>query len=209
MPSVVSFVGVIGSGKDYQANLLVDKGYFRIDFKDELLDMVSDLVGYNVREDYDWFKENAVGIRRPKNRLQEACAIQDSRMAIERGAMTGRQMLQRFGTEVMRKRDPDYWAKAWKRKATQAFMEGLSVACADCRFRNEVETIQQMRLWMETDSIVTHGADVKFIFCDYRSGRYDATSKHESEAMAQGLLRMGLKDMQEILPSHFLEEVYG
>jgi len=193
MIEVVAFVGVIGSGKDYQANLLVDKGFVRIDFKDELLDMVSDLVGYNVRDDYDWFKEHVVGIRRPENRLLEYHAHNDSELARVRGAMTGRQMLQRFGTEVMRKRDPDYWAKAWHRRAMVAIHQGKSVTCADCRFMNEVGHVNKTRV------------PAKFIFCDYHSSRYDAKSKHVSERMAQDLLFGGLKDMEEITIYQFLE----
>lgn len=167
---VVGFVGVIGSGKDYRADLLVhQEGYVRVDFKDELLDMASDLVGYDVRSDYEWFKQWPIGILRHPNRILCEFIKMDAKKMLEEHpkAMTGRMLLQRLGTEVIRKRDPDYWVKAWKTRALR-------------------------------DLAAPRRIGHRAVFCDYHSSRYDAASKHGSEKMAQAFLRLGLKDQQEI-----------
>lgn len=194
-PKLYGFVGVIGSGKNYQQALLVKDGWVGIDFKDELIDMCADLVGYDVRQDYDWFKEHIIGIRRPigldmKAGYEENAAnrLQASNELI----MTGRRLLQRMGTEVMRKRDPDYWVNAWRKKVDAALRDGKNVAVADVRFQNEVEAIKGF----EFQSYAP--IDAKIIFCDYRSEKYDDKSTHESEKMAQEFKRMGYRDQEEI-----------
>ena len=183
MNKVHGFVGVIGSGKNYQQELLVKQGWVAIDFKDELIDMCSDLVGYNIREDYEGFKKRIVGL---PGILSEGLAPQHPL------AMTGRRLLQRMGTEVMRKRDPDYWVKAWEKKVKAALQAGKDVAVADVRFDNEVQALKSF----EFQSFAP--IETKIIFCDYYSDRYCSTSEHESEKMAQEFKRRGYQDQEEI-----------
>jgi len=188
---VVAFVGVSGSGKDYRKELLMGDGYVSIDFKDSLLDMASDLVGFNVRENYDLFKENIVGLTVPDLRPYGGCikypphTVTKEVLAQYPHAMTGRVLLQRLGTEVMRKRDPDYWVDQWMNKVGLALAEGKNVACADCRFPNEMAAVREWR-------------EHRFVFCDYHSPRYNAFMNHESERMAQGYLGFGCKDGDDI-----------
>ena len=193
MPAIVAHVGVIGGGKDYRANELAKIGYERIDFKDALLDLASDIAGYDVREDYDWFKSNVVGVRRPSNRFQEAFVFTDTRELIGRSpeVLTGRRLLTRLGTEGMRKRDKDYWVKQFAKKAHMAFNAGKCAVSADCRFLNEVAVVAKIA--------VTH----EFVFCDYRSERYNPTLEHASEKLAQALLSLGLKDGHIITQQEF------
>lgn len=101
------------------------------------------------------------------------------------GSGSGRRLLQRLGTEVMRKRDPDYWVKAWIIKAEEARKAGFNVCVADCRFRNEAEVI------------LANGGEL--VFCDYHSNRYDAGQAHESEHLAQRMLALGLKDGDAVM----------
>ena len=195
MSQVVAFCGVKGSGKDFQASKLQAQGHVWIDFKHELQDMVSDIIGYDCRESYEWFKEFPVGMRRPENELMANFVVQDARELMRKypEIMTGRRLLQRVGTEAIRKRHPNYWAEAWYNRAMKAIRDGMSVTVADCRFENEVRFIRKTSI------------ETKFIFCDYRSYRYDAADKHESEVMAQALLRAGLSDGQEISHQHFTD----
>jgi hypothetical protein len=184
------FIGVVGSGKDHSANKLVEAGtHVRVDFKDALLDMTNDLLGYDVRTEYDWFKEAPLGVRQPSNPLIEA----NLRAAWKEipGLVIGRVFLQRLGTETMRKRDPDYWVKQWLNKAFAVHEAGKEVTTADCRFPNEVAAIKR------------YGGHARFVFCDYRSSRYNPSLRHESERMAQTLLGMDLKNGEEILDDHF------
>ena len=197
---IVALTGVIGSGKTFCRDALVAQGYMSVDFKDELLDMCSDLVGYDIRRDYDGFKEYLVGFQ-PQHLNTEKMHLQWTKeqhreysnrcVAMAPLAMTGRRLLQRMGTEVMRKRDPNYWANAWAKKVKKAAVSGQKdFVCADCRFENELQVI--------TDTARQLGTDYKIIFCDYRSPRYNATSEHESERLAQHYLAMGYKDGEEI-----------
>lgn len=192
-----AFIGVVGGGKDFRANALKSEGFIRINFKDELLDMASDLVGYDVRgnceEDYAWFKAMPVGVRRPGNPLHaNIISAQMVRLLKEHPEiMTGRRLLTRLGTEVMRKRDQDYWIKTFVTKATKALAEGHGVSIADCRFRNEIEAVRRTC------------PTTLFTFCNFKSPRYDPKLNHVSERLAQALLALGLTDGQVITNDHF------
>lgn len=192
-PKVTAFIGVMGAGKDYRAGLLTQTGTVQINFKDPLLDMASDLVGYDVRGNYLWFKHVLAGIRKPENEFQASGLMQASK-DIQRecpGALTGRLLLQRLGTDVMRKRDPDYWANKWRDAAIKLMRQGHDVCIADCRFLNEVNAVMLA-------AEASHG-NREFVFCDYHSSQYNPKDRHESEKMAQRLLSLGLKD-GEIIP---------
>jgi hypothetical protein len=194
MPKIVGYIGVIGSGKNYQQDRLVKMGYEPVNFKDALVEMCSDIVGYDVSKDYDWFKEHVIGMRRPQGKMLEHRIALDSYglQEIHDDIMTGRRLLQRVGTEVMRKRDENYWADAWAKKASTFLRQGTSVVANDVRFKNEVEAIRRF-------SFASFGPiDAQIIFCNYKSDRYDAKSKHPSEKLAQSLLKKGYKDMQEV-----------
>lgn len=184
---VTAFMGVMGSGKDHRAKLT---GHMRIDFKDELVDMCSDVVGWDIRQEYDWFKGAIVGFRKPANLWGEAMARSEMNgiLADHPDTLTGRKLLQRLGTEAMRKRDPDYWVKQWTAKVCAS---GGPVATADCRFPNEVDAVARL--------------GGRIVFCDYHSGRYSAHEDHESERLAQALLRLGLKDGEEVLDAHLAQ----
>jgi len=181
---IVAHVGVIGSGKNYKSEKLIkEQGFAGIDFKDALLDHVSDLVGYDVREDYEYFKDAIAGVRKHGNPYYQTIVVREAAkdlIAACPGVMTGRMLLQRMGTEVMRKRNPQYWIDQFFAKVTALPMTTPGVACSDCRFPNELTALLMVN---------TH-----VVFCDYRSARYDAKSPHSSEWMAQAFLKIGLKD---------------
>lgn len=193
---VVGLVGVKGSGKTKRQQDLVAQGYVALDFKDALLDMASDLVGYDVRANYDYFKENLVGLSAPAEigpalmQRRPPHQITAEVLASYPLAMTGRLLLQRLGTEVMRKRNANYWADAWYDKAHSALYAGQRVVVADCRFPNEIRMMRQLASDFHTQA--------QFIFCDYRSARYCATDPHESEHLAQHYLAQGYKDGEEV-----------
>jgi len=206
-PEVIGLLGVRGSGKTFTRNkILNDKNTESVcahaaalDFKDGLFEMVEDLLGFPVPTDekeYDNFKSSVIGLHKGfVNRL-----ISSFVDTATRDALTGRKVLQRVGTDMIRSRMPNYWVDIFVRKARNyVITQRLSVICADVRFPNEVRALINM-------------ADVavpKFTFCDYRSPRYDATDTHPSEALAQTLLKMGFKDGQEIPMSVMLEVAGG
>jgi hypothetical protein len=188
---IVTHVGVIGSGKNYKSEKLIrERGYVGVDFKDALLDHVSDLLGYDVRTNYDWFKESIVGMRMANNPIHEQMNRIQYRDMIRAHPeiLTGRVLLQRFGTDVMRKRSPNYWVDQFFQKVTSLPMTTPGVTCSDCRFPNELASLLVI--------------DSEVVFCDYHSPRYDALNSHPSEWMAQAFLRMGLKDGDRITDAH-------
>jgi hypothetical protein len=192
-PTITAYMGVIGGGKDHRANILSGSGHVRIDFKDELCAMCSDIAGYDVTLDYSWFKEMPVGVMRPSDPLQEAFLHSEWKEIMRKypGIITGRKLLTRVGTEAIRKRHPNYWANRFSEKASALLREGRSVVCADCRFFNEVSMIYSLPFSEE------------FVFADYRSNRYDPKFDHPSERLAQTLLGLGLKDGQAIKATDF------
>lgn len=195
---IMAFMGVMGSGKDYQLQLTFkqDRQYWvKLDFKDALIEMCEDLVGYPIRAKYDQFKETIVGFDHPHVNL----ADQNKRDLADMNrvccdafplAMTGRRLLQRLGTDVMRKRDPDYWVSEWKKKAAEVLKSGRGVLCGDCRFINEMRAIETWGRAM--------GAETEIVFCNYPSERYNDKAEHESEKLAQYLLAYGFTDLTKI-----------
>jgi hypothetical protein len=198
MPRIDAHMGPIGGGKDYQAKLLIQKdpNYVQIDFKDALIDMCEDIIGFPIRARYEEFKEYIIGFQHPNAKLA-GLLQRDSQMLFNKQcvadypmAMTGRRLLQRVGTDVMRKRDPDYWTTAWAQSAIAALQAGKNVCVGDCRFLNEMHIVETLGEQM--------GIETHIIFCDYHSKRYDSTSPHESERLAQRLLKYGCIDLQQI-----------
>ena len=199
-------MGVIGSGKDYQAKLHLQQdpaNWVQIDFKDALIDMCEDLIGFPIRGRYEEFKEYIVGFQHPSVDL--AGILQRDTLSVFNKqcvkdypqAMTGRRLLQRMGTDVMRKRDPDYWATAWGQSAIAALKAGKNVSCGDCRFLNEMQIVEMISAEMNIPATIT--------FCDYHSKRYDANAVHESERLAQWILKAGWKDLQPITYAEALD----
>lgn len=191
---IVCFVGVIGSGKDYRKQQLVAKGYAPLDFKDALIDMVIDLVGFDIRPVYEDFKASVIGTVTPDMgpwRRKTGVIVSRILLFFFPQLMTGRKVLLRLGTEVMRKRDKDYWLTMFTISAGKLLKEGKSIACADCRFPNEVAGVIMLGHILRVKT--------RFVFCDYHSFRYNKYVQHESEKLAQELVSKGVSDGQELM----------
>lgn len=165
MPGLVCFIGCMGSGKDYQSRLLVEKGYKLINIGDSLREMAWDILGWTPAndEEYEEFKK--------ANIIFEGIT-----------ELSGRKFLQNLGTEAIRKRFPNFWIDLWKNKIKSELSSGNNVVCSDIRFLKEIETA------------ISISPEVKVIFCDYRSERYNSTDTHESEKLAQMVLNDGYND---------------
>jgi hypothetical protein len=57
-------------------------------------------------------------------------------------AVTVRRLLQWWGTEYRRAQDPDYWTKAWGRRAEQYDLARIHILVDDVRFMNELNVIR-------------------------------------------------------------------
>jgi hypothetical protein len=180
---LIIFIGPIGSGKDFRANeFLSDAKAFgysmeKVCFADELRECMWDLWGWRPKDDKDYekFKCGTVSMY---------CGNFESSLF----EVSGRGLLQRLGTDVIRKRMPDFWVECWKRKVSNLLNNGKNVVCSDLRFPNELKTALTIETDKNTDPI-----DREFLFCNYRSARY-SLDEHESEVLAQKILEDGYND---------------
>jgi hypothetical protein len=115
------FIGIKGSGKGYQCNILKKQGYIQIDFADELKAMCWDILGWTPENDkeYEDFKLGKIYID-------------------GFGYVNGRKFLQNLGTEAIRKRDPEFWCWEWNKKVEKYFYN-TNICCSDLRFLNELK----------------------------------------------------------------------
>ena len=164
---VYVFLGVMGSGKTYYADLIAKlTNAARIDFKTTLVDMAYELLGLPENFDYEQFKASSFKL----DGVSE---------------FTGRDFLQRFGTDIMRNKvDQDFWCNALVSKIKNLpagrvgdIYETVPVAIADCRFFNEVLALKNA------------GFDTEFYLTYYKSDRYDDKNTHQSEKLAQALIK--------------------
>ena len=165
------YIGVIGSGKDFMAKKETD---VQLAFADALKEEVWEMLGWKPKttEEYEEFK--AQKWKLPGDRLYY---------------FTGRDILQRYGTDIRRKEDPDYWAKKLVDKLilfnsmsmplypNKLPLHKCNIGITDCRFENEI--IQLIKF---SDKYLV---PLTFVHTDYKSDRYDAKSNHESEKVAQ------------------------
>ena len=121
---VYVFLGCIGSGKSYYADMVAKKvGTLRLDFKTTLVNMTYQVLGLDRDVNYEVFK---------------TMEFQVPGTAIK---FTGRQFLQRFGTDIMRAQvDQDFWCKSLINQIKELpagrvgdHYESVPVAIADCR----------------------------------------------------------------------------
>lgn len=195
---LVVFLGVQGSGKNYQCDLLKEDRYIQVDFADELRSMAWDILGWKPRpecydRDYEWFKKLELSwidlIHKCTDKEINYYFDFKQKLEIPKSdfTLTGRLFLQNLGTNAIRARKPDFWIDSWYYKVSRLLKEGYKVCTSDCRFENEL--------------ITCHELCAKFIFCDYRSERYNPDDNHESEELARFLLKTcKLQDKQEIHP---------
>lgn len=168
------FIGVIGSGKDYRCQKLVETGeYEKIAFADDLRQLTWELLEWEPKNsiDYDDFK---------LGRINGYLLGTEPFSSNPDYWVTGRKFLQNIGTSL-RNRDEDFWVNVWKNKVAKS---NKNICCSDCRFPNEVLSILSL----------SDMYNVEFIFTNYKSERYSPDDDHISERYAQILLSYGYND---------------
>lgn len=191
MTELICFIGCIGSGKDYQAKKLVKKGYTQINFADSLREMAWDILGWTPanEEEYEAFKNYSIFLnpsffttpnRDSGHMLIGSCT-----------AFTGRQFLQNLGS-TLRKRDSYFWVALWADKVYSNLPQ--NAVCSDLRYSNELK------------AACIFDITVKFIFCDYKSDRYNCTDTDKTEKLAQRILADGYNDGDE-LPEGYIRKL--
>lgn len=165
------YIGVMGSGKDYAARRDCNT---QLAFADQLREDVWTMLNWwpKTDDEYDLFKKKHFGL--------------------PGGSMfTGRDLLQRYGTEVRRKEKDSHWVDSLLLQLERRTDLGETVGITDCRFPNEVRGLIQF-VKQQNKELSDIGQpnfyELNFVHCDYHSDRYDAKQKHVSEKMAQEVL---------------------
>ena len=95
---------------------------------------------------------------------------------------TGKKLLQDIGTYAKKELGDDVWVKAL-----------IKSALADPALYERTIEIPDVRYTVEIDAL-KEAFDLKLIFCNFISDRYNATNQHNSEYLAQTLI--GQDDLQ-------------
>lgn len=160
------FIGVMGSGKDFHAS----KCDAVVAFADQLREDIWTMIGWRPKTDaeYQAFKST-----------QFISSTSWTSMG-NQPKFTGRDLMQRYGTEVRRNENPEHWAKSLQKTLRDLNMKNLdnpsfTVGVADCRFENEIKAIKELE---------DYGIRVEFVHVNFESDRYKVDPSHVSEAMS-------------------------
>jgi len=167
---IKAYIGVIGSGKDYKC---AQECTHKVSFADEVREDVWKLIGWKPKtpEEYEQFKTAIL------------CAIdvdyEDNSLAQDLG-FTGRKLLQNYAELQKTIHSPNYWIYRTMDKLEKLHThrtEDTAVGITDCRFPNEITAL--------INFANEFNCDLEFVHCDFESSRYNRTSDHPSETLAQ------------------------
>ena len=174
---IVAFVGRAGSGKDYQSDLLVQKGYKKMSFANALRKIAFKCFGITLEEGigiYDYLKANdCITLSLPEEDIK----------------INFRQFLEFLGTQGIRAYDEDFWVNCLIKDIKEANVKKICIS--DLRFTNEFIKLKRFA--------EDNGYIFRCIFCDYHSDRYQENNTHDSAALSNYLATHGYKDLEEIL----------
>jgi len=186
MIKIYAFIGVSGSGKDYQKDLIKEKSsnVIELDFSDGVREFTFSFLGVKPpnKPAYEKFKERL-------NTIDSGDKLK---------IMSGRDFLDNVGKK-MRNYDPDFWADYTFSMALKKY-RGLPeikdhVFCfGSCRYKNEVEVVIEFFKFVKDSE---GECDIKFIFCDYKSPKYDDRPL-EYQQLALLLREEGCQDGDDI-----------
>jgi len=182
--NIVAYVGVIGSGKDYMANSLVEDGYTKLAFADPVRQLVArqldidpeDMGLYNEIKTTNWVLERHTYTNLPPEEGPFA-EIQGRRLyvALAEGAK------QLFGEEA--------WVKVFMDNIIKLRARGFkNIVVSDARFWYELELLDKLR--------------AKIYFTNFISFRYqlnDLASASNSELFATWLVEAKYVDGQRVI----------
>ena len=194
---VYAYVGVIGSGKSYQASKKIQESsaqgnpVISSDFSDGIRRVLLDIFGLT-----------DVGID-----VNSTCYAlwkkQTQRIAIPLGKsicfspIDGRELLKNIGEGLKEIAGEDVWAR-WSHDRVLKEVENLTeeekekcdIVFGSVRFPMEVKTVFSVANRLNKE--------VQFIFCDYHSKNYSPNIEHISEGLAHDCISAGFKDGDDI-----------
>jgi hypothetical protein len=146
---VIALTGLMRAGKDSVADILVrDHGFVKMSFAAPLKRMVKNLdpiVGYAPSGCTECDYEDCIANELQPVVLSELyeAGMTDDDIKASRYGDEVRRLWQRFGTDVMRAEQDDYWIQKAKDDLLKSGHE--RVVFTDCRFPNEAEMIYSLR----------------------------------------------------------------
>jgi len=171
-------IGVIGSGKDYFCK---EQELTNIKISQEIQEVTWKLLGITPPTDpmeYEKFYEDF--------KASEWCSPFSAKL------ISGRFILQQVG-DFLKNIDPRYLIKIWNVKVIKTLCQQVAVCCTDTRMPDEVREALDM------------GA--KFVFCNYKSDRYNNTNGHKTEKLAQYITNLGTYKHRHEFTREELEEI--
>jgi hypothetical protein len=172
---IKAFMGVRGSGKDYQCNELMRNGYLKLSFADPVRAIVAEQLGLELElftELYDTLKENKLYLKTETGNTL--------------AAFDGRKLFRGLGQGLKVYLGQRVWAKILEQKLVTAVSHKVNKIC-----------IQDCRMWYELEFLLKKNADVKFT--NYISDRYMVSDNPPAtEHFANWLVKKGFQHMQAI-----------
>ena len=167
---IKAYIGVIGSGKDYRCK---NECILKVSFADGVREDVWKILGWKPKtsEEYENFKQSLycpVNFSNPRTSAEFPTEI------------TGRTILQNYAELQKVLHSPNYWIYRTLdalENLHKHSTEDMVVGITDCRFSNEISALIQFANDLN--------CDLEFVHCDYESNKYDRTSNHKSEMLAQ------------------------
>lgn len=199
---IYGLVGVIGSGKSYNAEALMvgaaceERPMIMGDFSEGIRRTLMEiLVGKDKRIDCT-SKEYADWKRLSSSVFIPFKPEADGPNILETTLVDGRELLQRTGEYLKSLAGEDVWARwtanavtnSWA-KMSEEDAEICDIVFGSLRFDCEAEAIFKVA--------EATGKEVKIYFCDYHSDSYELND-HASEKFAQYFLSLGCKDGDDI-----------
>lgn len=185
-PQLIGYVGVIGSGKDYNCKLLEKEGYLHVNFADSLREFTWNILGWKPSSDADYenFKKQTLKLDFP---VTDPSGV----VHFEQHYLTGRELLQRLGELSRQTFGEDCWIQAYLNRIRSYIKEGHTKFCtSDVRYPNELRAV------MFSDLL-----ESKVYFTNYISTKYNSSDTHASERMAQKFLKNCFRNLELITPS--------
>ena len=171
MREIITFVGRAGSGKDFQSNLLVERGFKKVSFADPLREIVRNCLG---------MKENRF--------IQK---YEDYKGTYLFENQTLRNMLENVGA-TLRSYNDSFFVEALIKTIYSEKYINENICISDLRYVNEYTGLA-MKAAEEGDSF-------KCIFCDYHSPRYQEENNHHSAWLSNLLVKLHFDGSAELYP---------
>ena len=166
--NVVAFIGRAGAGKTEQATLLVKNSGYK---KLSYADSLRNIIRSVLGFSYEEFN---------------VCYNELKKIEIYNG-QTLRNMMENLGSKI-RYYDSKYFIKALQKEIACSTYDYICID--DLRYIDEYFNLYQF--------CKEQNIELKVIFCNYHSDRYQETNPHESAFLSNRLCELGYKDLQEL-----------